>query len=798
MYKFSLPFLCLFLLISCDNSSTIEEIDKHLKQAQAHLEQQHYSDAQKTFLQVLRVDNDNTDAYLGLFEIAKSKGDQQKGLFYLSKIIEIKPSDPQAYILSGEIFLSQRNISDAQSIESTLLDISPNTIETLLYQTNLALLTDKKEDAYKYVQQVLAIDPLYPKATALEASKFYDTGDYKTALVIIEKSLSENPENINLNQLKIELLIAQDRLKEAEEFYIQLIEKHPQEAILYIGLTDFYLKAGRRQEALNTIKTLSTVSNINAYQKIRMIEYLNNKKLHQDAIDFIRNSQQTHSNQAILSLHLADQYTIISDLEKAESEYKNIIDLKESNTQYELASIQHLARINYAKIKLQKGEAEAAKELATQALAIEPSNTNALKIRAELLLKEKDYYSADADLSNILKSEPDNIAIKAMLAATKFQTGNNEKSFSLYKKFIDDHPNNENLIINYLYRLISTGKHLQASIAARNWLGANSDRKGVLKLYAESLVGLKEFNKLLTIIGRYETVAGNDSFSNYAKAIAYIELNRPSEAIDAYKQSLRKNASNLKAAAELLNLYVTLGKTDIAIRFFKDFLTKKKNSPTALYALGNAYSIQKQYPQAKKTYSQLIETSPKIAAGYKALASIHKAEGDIGLAQKTLSSGLSKVPNSPELYKDIGMIHFKKEEFNEAINAFGKAFELNPSDLYAANNYISLVSDHHTETAYLEKLKPLVNSLKKVDKPFLKDTTGWFYYQLGDFTEARRLIEDAIKSSPTEPVFLYHLGMVYKAQDQKELAKKTLNEAINKATKDFKEIQEAKIALEAL
>lgn len=798
MNKKTLFSIIAFFLSACSNESSIENIDLQLKQARLDLNKQNYQIARNRYLSILKEDLDNLDAYLGLAKISEARGEHDKSLHYLSKIIATQPSNLQAHLLSGDIFLAKKDLEKAVALEATILKIAPDSVELPLYQASIALLKGEEDTVYTKAVEALEIEPFNTKATALKAKKPYDTGDYKTALEIIKKTLAQKPQDITLNQLRIEVLIKEGNLVDAAKAYNKLVEYYPHNINLHLALAEFHIKNNDRSKALDAINKFSDVKDISVYQKVRIVSFLNAYQYSNEAILFIKNSQKQHPDNKILSLNLADQYALVQDFQNAELEYQKIFDSIDNNPQSIAAPTQYNAYTNYSKLKLKQGDIQTAKSSINKALAINPQSIAALRIRANLSIFEKDYHSADSDLANIFKLSPDDIEIKNLLAKNKFNMGKYDKSFSLYKKFIDKHPTEKKLIVNYLHHLNISSNHEQAKVTAANWLGANSDQKEVLSLYAEALVGLKEFNQLLGVVNRYEKIAGETSFSYFAKAIAYSGLNQEKRAIAFYKKSISQEPSNLRVTTGLLDIYKRSGNANFGTVFFKNLLEKNKENPVVLYALGTTYHIQELYDDAKTIYKKLIEASPNTPIGYSALASIHSTEGNRDKAKEILLSGLSTLPTSPSLHKEIGVLQVQDGDFRAAINSFGIALKLNPSDLHAANNYISLVSDHYNDITDLDKLEPLASSIKNFDPAFLKDTIGWFYYRLGDYAEAQHLLEQAVNINPYEPIFLYHLGMVYKAQNQKELAKTTLAKSIEIASTDFIGIHEAKKSLESL
>ena len=50
---------------------------------------------------------------------------------------------------------------------------------------------------------------------------------------------------------------------------------------------------------------------------------------------------------------------------------------------------------------------------------------------------------------------------------------------------------------------------------------------------------------------------------------------------------------------------------------------------------------------------------------------------------------------------------------------------------------------------------------KMPDSPSAADTLAWAYYQKGLYGYAADLLQEALRNSPENPTYHYHIGMVY-------------------------------------
>ena len=82
----------------------------------------------------------------------------------------------------------------------------------------------------------------------------------------------------------------------------------------------------------------------------------------------------------------------------------------------------------------------------------------------------------------------------------------------------------------------------------------------------------------------------------------------------------------------------------------------------------------------------------------------------------------------------------------------------------------SLLADHRSDKASLDRASLLAASLQDSRIPQFKDTMGWVYYRRGDFRTAVTLLEPAAANLPGLALAHYHLGMCYSSLGQFEKA----------------------------
>jgi tetratricopeptide (TPR) repeat protein len=125
-----------------------------------------------------------------------------------------------------------------------------------------------------------------------------------------------------------------------------------------------------------------------------------------------------------------------------------------------------------------------------------------------------------------------------------------------------------------------------------------------------------------------------------------------------------------------------------------------------------------------------------------------------------------------------------KGDYDAAISEYDSLLKDQPGSMVVANNLASLLTDHRTDEASLDRAYSLVASLQKSPIPHFKDTVGWVQYRRGNFKDSTSLLEQAATELPSIATVRYHLGMSYIAIGQNTKAVEQLEKARTLASND--------------
>ena len=212
--------------------------------------------------------------------------------------------------------------------------------------------------------------------------------------------------------------------------------------------------------------------------------------------------------------------------------------------------------------------------------------------------------------------------------------------------------------------------------------------------------------------------------------------------------------------------------------------------------LGIAYSQADKTQEAEAAFKKAIEKDPARTSADVYLFGNYMKSGRTDEGMKTLDGLIKKNPTNASMLGTKGAIFESQGKRQEAKDAYAEALKVNPNFEPAANNLAYILAEDGTD---LEKALGYAQTArqKQPDNPSIADTLGWTYYKLGNFVLARAQLEFAISKEPENAVFQYHLGMIYKANNQTSQAQIALKKAAS-GPKEYKEKALAQAALKEI
>lgn len=339
----------------------------------------------------------------------------------------------------------------------------------------------------------------------------------------------------------------------------------------------------------------------------------------------------------------------------------------------------------------------------SQAIALDFSNLAALKARAELWTRKKDYPKAIADMTAYLNIDEKDADILLRRAKLKIQTHNNAGAKEDFDRAVLLYPQNKSYLFDRGNFVFEQGKFLDAISDFTQIIALDNGHTDARYMRGLSFVKMNEAGsagrdfavlKKGAITKEQEAEVTRLANEYFAKGLLQQEQKKYKDAITQYDNAIHITSDMATSWFRRGACYLMLGDTLMAIESYDIAIKQDPKYDEALYERGKIWFGLKKYEQAVKDYSKAGEANP---ANYHAFA----GEGEALFALKKYEE--AKVPleflktNEKKIglsftemeyartYNLLGSSLFRTKKYEEAVEEFYRAIEKdkNFSDAYA-------------------------------------------------------------------------------------------------------------------
>jgi tetratricopeptide (TPR) repeat protein len=341
----------------------------------------------------------------------------------------------------------------------------------------------------------------------------------------------------------------------------------------------------------------------------------------------------------------------------------------------------------------------------------------------------------------------------------------------------------------------------------------------------------------------YKTILAADKSNQqatYYMARLFKEVGKTEEAIKWYHNLLALDANNADAHVDLLQLILGQSDPQKASLALKTYGDRFPENAMVQYKVGEELHKLKDFDLALQYYQKAVQLKPDLAAAFANMGAIYQAKGQdeasiqafkkalaldpnnetvknlakdteqatgakafqkgvelqqSGQHQASISEfqkALQTMPNDPNLIAALGIAYQNTGKVNEAIAQYIKAQELDPKNghfsYYLGTAYHQQNQLEKAKAAY-QKAVSLDNTLAEAQQALdtlvqqgatQKLNLAIEAYGKKQYPQALALVNEAIRTNPTEPTAYYYKGLIQQEQKQPELAIQSYREAIDK------------------
>lgn len=546
--------------------------------------------------------------------------------------------------------------------------------------------------------------------------------------------------------------LAENKLKEAEIEFKNVIQNDPKNEDAYLKLSEVYRKLGNPKNELQALINAVTINpdNMDAQFRLGQVFILGRQtKKARETAQLILNKQPENTK----ALHLlATAQVQERNVDAAVKTMEDAIHIEPDNP--------HLYMflgflLYYDKKDFEKAEAAYLKAISLDNTLDEPFE-ELLAIYGEKRLFDK----AEALLIDFTKT-PDNRIQKYFRLARFYESRNQfKKAEEAYLQAIQESDKNDFLPLYNLGIFYAVTKNYPSAIDYFNRALSIKDdsniRSDLANVYFE-LKDYKEAQKQATLIVKKESNHSNARLllckllvvnKEYAKALESLEElftfdknNVPAyylKAVCLIEEDLQDLPAQEIRMAAAGNFSTEIWKRNMAIESLKTAIELSPEYFMARLLLADLYMKNNDLVKAEKQIAYILEHTPKDLKALYMYGNLKIIEKEWEAAEKTFHQIVDMAPGFSPAYIKLGLIYASNQKTLQAIEAFQKALNLDPLDMNALRYIVNTYMSNNQRDLSIKLLNSHFNhpDLSPREK-------GFIYFLLGKIAVSDKSIDQA-------------------------------------------------------
>lgn len=216
---------------------------------------------------------------------------------------------------------------------------------------------------------------------------------------------------------------------------------------------------------------------------------------------------------------------------------------------------------------------------------------------------------------------------------------------------------------------------------------------------------------------------------------------------------------------------------DQAAYYFGEAIRVEPCYADAWNNLGTVYFEQGRFELAMEKYSKAIECQPGFLNALLNRANTAYELKEYYKAIEDLDRVAAIKPDTALVYFTKGLVFTKMRKFDNALDAFAKSIQLDPTNIDHKVNHAIVHfyrKDFDLAKLELEKLAKV-----KKDEPNIYNTLSLIETEQGNYQEALEMVNKAILLDPKQSYFLNNRGFIFLSLKEMEKAEADINESIS-------------------
>jgi tetratricopeptide (TPR) repeat protein len=647
---------------------------------------------------------------------------------------DLLPEHREAQTKAITALLLARRFDEAKVRAERLVARYPQDGEALVMLANALAGLNDLDTAIKQVEEAITLDPSEPRRRAALGAIYLAQGDARLAEQAFKRALTLKPGDEQVLLALGNFYWSVGRVAEAETMFSRAQESSPDSLEPNRALATLYASTGRMAKAEPFLKRTVSLSP-GVRPQLALADYYVTINRTPDAEDILNRllKQPDAASEAKSRLAALDYER--GDKAKAYGRLDEVLRDDTKNLRARLLKVQLL-------VKDSRND-EAAVESA-RALEADPSSAAAHYVHGVLLESKGDRGGARREYNEVLRLNPRAVAAQVRLSDISLQDGTVDLAVQFAAQALRDDPSNDDARM----------KLARALLARRDLDGAQ-----------------KEVAALLT---RYPSSAAVQTLAGLLKT----QQRDFAAARNAFNKALTTKPHSADALAGMLAVDMATSNVDQSRARIDKSLAALPDDPELLIVSARAALVKRDWTRAEQALRHVLKVDAGNLMAYAMLGTAYANQGKLDDARQEFAQLADRDKTSVAAPTMVAVIFHTQNRLEETKTWYERALKVDSTAPVAANNLAWITAQEQGDLDRALQLATLAaDRLPK--NPEVHDTLGWVRFHRKEYTEAIVALKQSVEEDPSNPIYLYHLGLAHARAGQTNEARQSLKRALS-------------------
>lgn len=648
--------------------------------AEAYLANRQPREAYAALMQAVAVDPNRVDVRLNLGRLYLGARDFQKAEEQAAVIVERDPNNIAAQEILGASLSGQNQNDKAAQVFEKVAELAPNDAASFINLGVSQTAAGKRTEAERNLRKAAELDPKHPQVYIALADFHRRVGQLVLAEQALQKGLDANPDAVSLYLAQADVLAAQSKAEPLDALLSRLRDRvRKPEVAAAIG--DFFIARNQRDRAMSEYRRGLETAPADIELKTRLVEHhlaagqvQEAEKWNQEILRDKPKDVRAGVARGRILLAQGKRDEAISELRQQVSQVRDsaqahhflglayVRNMQQAQAKAEFQEAIRLdggflpSRLSLAELHVSLGELAPAREIADSAVRTFPDNAAVRSLLASILLRQRNFADARANLAIARSAAPQDPSVHMMLGVSHAAERKWDEAEREFEAALQLNPLYTPALAELAAMWTANGQAAKAMARLKEHTAAHRDDADAHYLLGTLSRQVRDFPRAEAAFSRAAELAPGNAQVRLQLGAMYQDQGRLDPAIEQYERALKIEPRSSAILALLGTARLRKGDVDVARKHFQQGLAIDPNSAVIANNLAFANALHRgSLDEAMALAQKAREISPDLVNAADTLGWIHYQKGLYPSAVRHLEEAVRKAPESGTYQFHLGM-----------------------------------------------------------------------------------------------------------------------------------------------